>query len=611
MLEALMTPNGVAPRERTPAAVRADNIIRQRLRISDPGDSRAVAEALLRRFPQEGQALEREASGLPFAPSALLPALPVAAISTPSGAELDQATGDVERDLQALLTDNQLKDIEAELEGWGQAIRNIVADGTAAARVALDPRQRDRALAARRQLADYARLARLVGAVTPGRNMAYRRLAQSLDEVSALLLVLTGETLAATGLSGGRALLAAPASELQARRDAVLTALRRLTGSVDEAYGASEWPRGLHALRLLLTWLDESGHAELRAYLDENNMARLMDELIDRAANASARGLRALGATAGVTLQQLERLLQISNQRVDPESPVLSTFRNALRLFIDAFRASAGQRLLAIARPAIVFYGIYGGGQTDLATLRLQRLVTERGRLAQLLDCFLGCGCEDDQIVCQAVLDSLLCGIDRAIDLFAMGSDANGDGEPEQRASAYGILAELVALTVGPALGGLPGGLPNFPPYRPPGSLADESLSDLLAKTFVGSLKGQAKLVECLVQITGVLLPSNAPAQVPKRPFVIPRDERRPARVQAELCLQRRGEMRLFDLAHTMGQGCTDVARAHVAVDALLAAGLSWAGSPNMVCPLILDDLPPTPDTTLAGLVYSRFSEGS
>jgi hypothetical protein len=28
-----------------------------------------------------------------------------------------------------------------------------------------------------------------------------------------------------------------------------------------------------------------------------------------------------------------------------------------------------------------------------------------------------------------------------------------------------------------------------------------------------------------------------------------------------------------------------------VAVDALLAAGLSWAGSPNMVCPLILDGL--------------------
>ena len=99
-------------------------------------------------------------------------------------------------------------------------------------------------------------MARLVGAMTPNHSMAYRRLAQSLDEVGGLILVLIGEALARMGFSGGRFLLAAPASELQSRRDGVMAALRQLTGSTDEAYAASQWPRGLHALRTLLGLLE-------------------------------------------------------------------------------------------------------------------------------------------------------------------------------------------------------------------------------------------------------------------------------------------------------------------------------------------------------------------
>ena len=153
------------------------------------------------------------------------------------------------------------------------------------------------------------------------------------------------------GFSGGRFLLAAPASELQSRRDGVMAALRQLTGSTDEAYAASQWPRGLHALRTLLGLLEDSGHADLRAYLDENTLARTLDELIDRAATGEARGYRALAATAPLALQQLTRLLRIISRRVDPQSPTLTTFSNALRLFADGFRASAGQRLLAIVAP--------------------------------------------------------------------------------------------------------------------------------------------------------------------------------------------------------------------------------------------------------------------
>jgi len=73
---------------------------------------------------------------------------------------------DVNRDLLALTENSQLKDVRAELGGWARAIRSAATDGLSAARFSLDPRQRDRAFAARRHLGDFARLARFVGALS-------------------------------------------------------------------------------------------------------------------------------------------------------------------------------------------------------------------------------------------------------------------------------------------------------------------------------------------------------------------------------------------------------------------------------------------------------------
>src|SRR4051812_1110518 len=276
--------SGPIVRDRTPVAVTVDNLIRRRLRIGDPSNPQEIAQGLRRLFAPEARSLDLEAKGLPLLPPTALMPSPVPVQAGPSGGELDQALGDVERDLRPLLTDSQLKDIQPELQGWAQAIRGIVADGLAAARIALDPRARDRAMGTRRQLGDYARLARFVGALTYGRNLAYRHLAQSLDEVAAMILVLIGESLAGIGFGGGRFLLQAPASELQARRDAVILALRNLNGSVQESYGSQEWPYGLRGLRGVLEILDNSGHSDLRALFDENTIGRLMDDLLDMAA---------------------------------------------------------------------------------------------------------------------------------------------------------------------------------------------------------------------------------------------------------------------------------------------------------------------------------------
>ena len=156
--------------------------------MGNPNDPLQIAQALLTRYQgsPRAAAIAQEARGLPFLQT--VPAeTRVIQAPTSSDAELQQARDDVERDLRELTTNSLLKDITPELEGWGTAVRSAITEGSAAARFSLDPRQRDKAFAIRRQLGDYARMARLVGALTPTLSPIYRKFAQSLDEVPAVL----------------------------------------------------------------------------------------------------------------------------------------------------------------------------------------------------------------------------------------------------------------------------------------------------------------------------------------------------------------------------------------------------------------------------------------
>jgi hypothetical protein len=278
MSETTQTIGATTTPRRSATAITVDNLLRRRLRVSDPRSARDIAEGLRRTFTLDSEAALRESSGLPIVRSAPISAAPVS--PGPSGVEIEQAMGDVDRDLRALLANSQLKDIEAELDGWSQAIRAAMDDGLSGARLALDPRARDRAFGARRTLGDYARMARLIGTMTPSFSQPYRRLAQSLDEVGAMILVNAGEALATLGLGSGRALLPAPASELTARRDTVLAALRALTGATENAFGQDTWSFGLFGLRESLLRLEAAGHSDLRALLDQNTLAQMMDDLV-------------------------------------------------------------------------------------------------------------------------------------------------------------------------------------------------------------------------------------------------------------------------------------------------------------------------------------------
>jgi len=99
----------------------------------------------------------------------------------------------------------------------------------------------------------------------------YRRLGQALDETSAVLLVMLGESLASVGFASGYYLLQVPIAELQQRRDAVIFALRKFMGGAQQAYGPDDWPRGIDAYRRLYRWLEQQGQGDLRSLLIEND----------------------------------------------------------------------------------------------------------------------------------------------------------------------------------------------------------------------------------------------------------------------------------------------------------------------------------------------------
>lgn len=417
-----------------------DNLIRRELKVGDPSDPRQIAQALLERYQgdRRAQAIAQESRGLPFLQTGPL-TTQAPQVSAAAGSEWQQALGDIESDLRGLTSDAILKDVMPELQGWAQSIRSTLGEGYDAARFALDPRNRDKGFAMRRQLNDFARLARLVGVHTPSMVMPYRKLAQSLDEAANLLLVIMGEALAAVGFGGSRYMPQIAYSELQVRRDAVIYALRNLVGSTQVAYGQEEWPRGLDAYRQVHALLDAHGQSDLRSLLVETELARTMDELVQRSGDATSDGLRAVGATSLITLSRLRRFLALTVHGVKPESPPFTAFLEALQLFVSAFESNGGFRLMKIARPPILLYGLYGNTSMDDADTRLINLVTQRNRLADLIDCRAGRANEHEHVV---LLDKVLYDADRAIDLYALGS-ANF-GPAERRAAAFAFVIDAV-----------------------------------------------------------------------------------------------------------------------------------------------------------------------
>ena len=626
---------GATMNGRSPIAVKVDNLIRGKLRVSNPYDPGEIADGLKRFYKGAAELTRLEESGLPFYQMrAVEPPRPTA--PGPSRYELDQARSDVTTDLSQLLQNQLLKDIVPELRGWQSAIDNIIADGAEAAPLSLDPRMRDRGFQARRLLGDYARVARFVGALTPSLNDNYRALARSLDEVASVLMVLMGDAIANVGFSGGRFLLQAQASDLQDRRDAVLVALRNLLGSAQVSLDQDTWPRGLQAYQQFISRLDATGNSDLRALFQEANLAKLMDDLIARVNVMSADGLRALGSTAVLQVQPIRRLIQLGQRIVDPQSPPLAAFLLALRLFVEAFQFSkSGSRLIQIARPSIVNYGLYGTNGPDDTALRLGELVIARGNFAVQLDCFLPCQCSPDQIRCQIILDKLLYDIDRAIDALSLGSDANGQGDAEMRAFAYGLIIETLML---------PGVVDRGLQTQIDGTTdpaVKKALTDLQTRFNNGRFEGDPKADDCLyrlpkrdtdpplafgkaalgasmIRALQALLPNSAWRNVPpvgsngsvtNLPAAVtdaPLNSQ--DTILREFCMQEDAEGQWQNLLATMAPTCFQTTQ--LALDTTTLVEAARAAHALAPCRDVDITIPPDVATSLAGFVFREHSEG-
>jgi hypothetical protein len=186
-------------------------------------------------------------------------------------------------------------------------------------------------------------LARFFGSLSPGMTQNFRQLAKGLDEVSAVLLVTLGESLASVGFATGYYLLQVPLQELQQRRDAVIFALRNFNGGAQQSYGPDDWPRSIDAYRRLYKWLEEQGQGDLRSLLLENEVAQTMDALITPAQNGTAEGLRALGATAQLDIERFRRLvivapgaMALENGHFDRSPPLEAYMDEAQRVQLEA-----------------------------------------------------------------------------------------------------------------------------------------------------------------------------------------------------------------------------------------------------------------------------------
>jgi hypothetical protein len=459
-------------------------------------------------------------------------------------------------------------------------------------------------------------------------------------------MVQMGDALANIGYNGGRFLLQASASDLQERRDAVLAALRNLVGSTQQAYGQEDWPRGLQAYQQLINRLDATGNSDLRALFQEANLARLMDDLIARVNVMNADGLRALGSTAVIQVQPMRRLIQLGRRLVDPQSPPLASFLLALEMFIEAFQySSSGSRLIHIARPAIISYGLYGISGSDTATARLNDLVVARGKLAVALDCFLPCECTSSDVRCQIILDKLLYDIDRAIDALSLGSDPDGRGDAEIRAAAYGLIIETLPLdkaVVDPFLQAeidyLRNQLTLVPRNQVPG--LQSWLDDVLGIqrdyddpgagsifNFNGCLlpnpnnpnqtSGQiVQIGQALASARQVLLANFIPplgVAVPAPPPpLLPGITRIPGQfmntVLQEMCMQEDAENQWKNLLQTMAPSCFPASQFVDATTMLVRLARAVHLFPP--CGPVDISIPPDVATSLAGLVYQQRSEG-
>jgi hypothetical protein len=464
--------NGTVPASQQTGTKLIDDFLRRELRVGDPKSAAEVATALRTRYATEAARIDDEGRGLAvqYGSEVLLPTLAPSGGDTPGSREERRVRANLESDLDVLINSPNNREWKPELVGWRNALSREFTDGPAAARSAQDPAMRHRGFYSVRRLAEFARLARLVGVVNAPLNCDYRRLAGTLDEAANVLRIVMGEALYDAGLAEGGFVLQVPLTDLRLRRDTLVLAVRRLSGGSEESDDGGDWGNALAAYQALLSEIEAQAASELAVYLREELLAPILDSLVTSVARQDPESLRQVAATAPVEVARLDQLLGIAAEvarRVEPEaaaasntgdppaSAALSYFVWALRLFVDAFAASrSGARLVDLAVPLPL--AAQQGGNADGGTrATLRSVVSNRGVLAREAECHVAlCGYDLPSLKRQVQLDKVLYDVDCAIDLYAQGVEKAGD--EEKRAAVYSLIlraliARLPAIPAAPA----------------------------------------------------------------------------------------------------------------------------------------------------------------
>ena len=430
-----------------------DDFLRRELRVGDPRNVVEVVTALRKRYAADAARIDQEVSGLPVRYEAQPIALPAVTgpSETPATKEERRVLADLDSDLAALIDSRDNREWATEIRGWRDTLLREFAQGAAAGRLAQDPAMRDRGFLAVRKLGEFARVARLVGVMNLPLNTDYRRLATTLDNAANVVRIMMGEALFNAGLSEGGFIIQVPVFELRDRRDALVFAVRRLSGTEIDTEN-DDWGDALEAYRALLNELQLRGAPELRVYLRADLLAAILDGLVGEVARQDPDALRQVAATSPVEIARMSRLFDIASRLLSstPTGPVtaaLALYVRALQLFLDGFAETrSGARLIDLAMPLPL--AAQQADEPDREGRRILRdLISLRGEYAREVECFLsGCSCGGEDLKCQVQLDKVLYDVDRAVDLYAQGSGIPPTfGVEEQRASVYGLIARNLA----------------------------------------------------------------------------------------------------------------------------------------------------------------------
>ncbi|PTL81223.1 hypothetical protein [Vitiosangium sp. GDMCC 1.1324] len=450
------------------AKTRFEEFLRRQLGVSDATDPEAVVSALQKRYPAAAARLEEEKQGVSirFNTQPELPVVGMDGLGATAGA---QRAGEVREalagDLACVMAHPSNRDFKGALAGWRDAVLAEWGEGMDAAVLGADPLRRDRAFYSVRKLSDYARVARMVGIINPDLRLEYRRLATTLDEAGMVLRVRVGEALFRAGFSEGGAIFEVTLQDLRRRREALISSLERFTSISTE--DSADWGDGESSYGRLLTELAAQGQQDLRSLVQPEAMARLLDVLLDRVEQQSQPELlHELAATAPIELVQLKRLRAVASDMLAgvvgrpasrAASAPLSAFVQALHLFITAFASpGANNRLLDLAIPFP--FAVAQIGRPDPEGREAVRvLIQQRFEIATKLEALYSDPNFDPLDWDWSVkLDRVLYDLDRAIDLYLLGSGLPEVPGPEElRASLYGQVLDHLAksgvLTAPPA----------------------------------------------------------------------------------------------------------------------------------------------------------------